>query len=327
MKRIFSLIFILFFLIANSAFSTEDEKAFQKAIQDREASLSAEYAKEALSDESQVIGVELIVAGKGPAFYSRWGHAILRFVKKDGDIYHDAAVSFLADMPTDREISTKEMYKKGILGEFKSQPVIKSSAKFWRDYVVFEKRPLLRYIIPTSPQLRHQLLETLKAWIKNPGLIGNYKFVTNNCAGIVVKLLNDSGFPHALTIMDKRVPTYLPNYLAWSTISAYPEIKEDYTQNETISFKTVPEELYSLCDNEACAEDLLNKEATVWSKDQLSEVNRMRDFVYWSIFADRSLDYVQEMTFKEDISKAPKRLVPTSGYLKHLQLLLFAHKN
>lgn len=47
-----------------------------------------------LSQEDSIIGLEAIVAaGSNDAFYSRFGHAMLRFVKADGVFATDSVLS------------------------------------------------------------------------------------------------------------------------------------------------------------------------------------------------------------------------------------------
>ncbi len=181
--------------------------------------LRAEVNSAAL-DPANVIGIEAIVAAASDgAVYSRFGHAMLRFVKADGDFTTDLVVSLEADVG-----SAKIDALKGLDGGYKTVPTIDSFGDFWVKYVMTEERPLQRFIIPSTPEMRATLLSTLQSWIKNPALAGNYTFLNNNCVGALASLLEKSGFPRTIG-MNPIIPTHLDGWLQHSFLSFYPGLE------------------------------------------------------------------------------------------------------
>lgn len=170
-----------------------------------------------LSQEDSIIGLEAIVAaGSNDAFYSRFGHAMLRFVKADGVFATDSVLSLEANV-ADTNIDAM----KGLFGGYTIAPTIQSLGDFWQEYVQTEERPLNRYVVLSTPVLRHKLLLELKAWYENPSLSGNYTFLKNNCVGALAKLLDDSGFPAAIG-MYPIIPTDFNDWLSHSLLSPFP---------------------------------------------------------------------------------------------------------
>jgi Domain of unknown function (DUF4105) len=170
-----------------------------------------------LSQESNIIGLEAIIAaGSDDAFYSRFGHAMIRFVKADGVFETDYVLSLEANVP-DNQINAM----KGVFGGYQVVPIVQSFGDFWEEYVQQEERPLSRYIVLSTPALRHQLLTQLKAWSENPKLSGDYTFLKNNCVGALAKLLDDSGFPTTIGIYPV-IPTDWDTWLSESLLSPFP---------------------------------------------------------------------------------------------------------
>lgn len=170
------------------------------------------------SDE--IIGLEAIVAdGTDDAFYSRFGHAMLRFVKADGDFATDIAVSLMADVDMQNLDTMKATF-----GGYPIVPVLNPMSRFWEEYVQTENRPLSRYVLVSTPTTRKKLIKTLKAWIENPKLAGTYTFIHNNCVGALAKLLETSGFPKTQAI-NPRIPTHFDQWLKQSLDSPFPVLR------------------------------------------------------------------------------------------------------
>lgn len=173
---------------------------------------------EELLAKKDIIGVELIVAGESDrSFASRWGHAMLRFVDSDGDWRNDYVISFVLDQ-TEEEMSTA----KALFGGYPIIPETKTFGEFWGYYSKGEARSLDRVIIPTDAKMRKKLLETFKKRSENVETLGSYTFLSNNCAGVLSKLLSDAGFPHQ---GKSSVPTKMEKWLQKSLMSPYPDIK------------------------------------------------------------------------------------------------------
>lgn len=172
------------------------------------------------ANADQIIGVEAIVAeGSDKAFYSRFGHAMLRFVKADGDFATDRVVSLVADVDMEELDAAKATF-----GGYRVLPLVRSLGEFWNAYVKTEGRPLSRHVILSNPELRQRLLQTLKAWIDNPDLAGSYTFLNNNCVGALARLLQRAGFPSEPGI-DPKIPMNMGVWLNRSFLSPFPALQ------------------------------------------------------------------------------------------------------
>jgi hypothetical protein len=174
-------------------------------------------------DANGIIGIEAIVAAQSNgAFYSRFGHAMLRLVKADGNFATDPVLSLEADVPANQVDAVK-----GLDGAYRVVPDLETFGNRWLDYVSVEERPLQRIIIPTTPAMRARLLETLVKWINDPSAAGNYTFLRNNCVGALSKLFEESGFPSPPGRINPIIPTNLNGWLSASLLSLYPTLEMD----------------------------------------------------------------------------------------------------
>lgn len=171
-----------------------------------------------ISKADKIMGIELIIAGPmHQHIESSFGHALLRFVERDGDVIQDSVLSFVAliDEPALN-------YKKGMLGGYPVFAQVGSFGEFIQHYLETEERPLDRYIIPTDSKIRKNIIETLKGWVSKPGGMGGYKFLSNNCAGVLVEFLKQSGLYTGLQV---PVPSLLPDQMKSRYLTPYPVIR------------------------------------------------------------------------------------------------------
>jgi hypothetical protein len=343
-----------------------------------------------IDQADSIIGLEVVIAaGDDKVFYSRFGHAMLRFVKADGDFATDSVLSLLAN-----EDVNQIKWSKGLLGGYGILPFISSMGEFWEEYVKIEKRPLRRYILVSSPEQRIQLIKTIKAWSENPKLAGDYTFLKNNCVGALSLLLERSGFPSGLGI-GPIIPTNFDEWLKSTLISPYPalevkntsslfddlstklqitlqdllsgqnwpaqsgevieknysdlqikqlliqitqmpeSIREYLVQNhnfnnggasleDVLVFKTVPQKLYKICEDQACIKDVILDAGQIWSKSELTDAFRKDDFAYW--LAMGSPTDPDGNLLKENYNEKPKqfqrRFWAFANNIKFYQLLL-----
>jgi hypothetical protein len=107
---------------------------------------------------NQVIGIELVIAaGADIRVESRWGHSMLRFVDNVRSANNDITLGFIADLET-----SKTNYLKGIIGAYPVFPILKTLGGFVEQYIKGEDRALERYVIPTTPQMRQELVQKLR---------------------------------------------------------------------------------------------------------------------------------------------------------------------
>lgn len=178
-------------------------------------------SRELRADGNEIIGLEALVAAAwdGGPIYSRFGHTLLRFVKADGNFSTDPVVSMEADVPANQVDLLK-----GLDGAYRVIPTASTFGSYWSRYVSIDERPIERYIIPSTPEMRTALLTTLDAWIRNPKLDGHYTFLDNNCAGALANLLEAAGFPSTIGF-NPIIPTDIDNWLKHSLLSFYPMLE------------------------------------------------------------------------------------------------------
>lgn len=173
-------------------------------------------------NKNKIIGIEYIVAsGTDDALMSKFGHSLLRFVDNDYNNSNDIVLGFEADLPSP-EIS----YMKGIGGGYESTIRFDSMQNYWQRYVRNENRPLLRYIIPSNAEMRSLLIDRLQKLNKNPELLGDYTFFSNNCAGLLANFFKDIGMARDLGKgLSGRIPTKLNDWLELSLLVPFRPIR------------------------------------------------------------------------------------------------------
>lgn len=162
-------ILLLSFCLVFSAFGNEVE--FSDQARDRMAFFMVRHQdivknnkknfKRLLSrlKKDQIIGLELLVAAATKArIESRFGHTLLRFVDKHGVAGDDIVLSFVADLDSPNLSS-----RRGIFGGYPVYPLLKTFRMFNRDYVKNDERALERHIIPTSLEMRKDLIFALES--------------------------------------------------------------------------------------------------------------------------------------------------------------------
>jgi len=169
------------------------------------------------SKENEIQGVELIVASStNRALYSRFGHAMLRFIDRDDDPLNDLMLSFVA-LIDEPQISLR----KGILGGYRILPLVKTTGDFWVQYVRDENRPLERWVIPTTEKERRELVESLENLVEE-GDSKKYSFFKNNCSRLLTEFLEFAGLPSVGHL--PRIPTHIPGFLDQNLLNPYPKV-------------------------------------------------------------------------------------------------------
>lgn len=112
----------------------------------------------------QIMGLELLIAepSQSSPLQSRFGHAFLRFVGSSGNPQlpsADLSVNFVANVHT-QQLSARA----GLVGDYAILPEVHPLGRSLNRYLAQEKRPLRRILIPSSPQMRADLIETLLTW-------------------------------------------------------------------------------------------------------------------------------------------------------------------
>ena len=290
--RPISLVLFCAFLSVANAFSSEYHC---DADCQNDLKRSQSVAEELSRSPDQIIGIELIVAaGSNTALESHWGHALLRFVSWANSWAQDYVLEFVANVN-----ESKASIRKGLTGGYASIPEFDSMKSDRQEYVTEEKRDLMRVIIPTSPEMRAKVVQTLLKWITHPAEnFKNYTFLDNNCGGMMTRFLQDAELPYEG--IRARIPSHIPRYLEKLLLNPYPEL---VIENEDV--QKVPTELYQLCSDEACISRISEIEQSLWSSEQLVKARHDR----------------QKIAEKE-LSHLPKSVAALPDLVAHFELLL-----
>lgn len=199
------------FLFSFNTFANDDFKEMLE----RYLEFNKQRAEYLVSTKDNIVGVEIIIADEANNLASRFGHALLRFVDKDGLWANDAVVSFGA-------LSEEENYSiwKGIFGGYPFLPQVMNLHEYWTQYTKTEKRDLKRYVLNLSPDQLDKFLNISFDYILHPEKLKNYTFTKNNCVGVVSKFLIEAG----LTVDDKQaiVPNNVHKWLKRNSLTVFP---------------------------------------------------------------------------------------------------------
>jgi hypothetical protein len=136
-------------------------------------------------DPDRLYQIDYLLAGKGDAASSRWGHSIFRLIfcrpgrplgpECRTDVAYHVVASFAANV-NDNLVNPI----KGVVGSYPSQLFFKRFHQVVEEYTKNELRELISLPIQLTPkQQRRMLLRFLELYWNYRG---NYRFLTNNCA-------------------------------------------------------------------------------------------------------------------------------------------------
>jgi hypothetical protein len=149
--------------------------------------------KGASLDPARIYSVHLLLAGKGEALMSRWGHLMFRLVicaperatvssECLKDEAHHLVIGFRA-----ASAEANYDYLKGLTGAYPSQIVVYTLSEIITEYPVTELRRLTSLPIHLDMSQKERFLRQVAELYWQYG--GHYRFLTNNCATDGMRLL------------------------------------------------------------------------------------------------------------------------------------------
>lgn len=167
-----------------------------------------------LGEDPAELHLELLIAEASEAqVASRWGHALLRFVDEDGDPFNDLVLAFGAELDRPRVSLWR-----GVVGGYTAVTLVRRMGWIYLDYVQEQGRSLDRVPLPSDPEHVAALLAALGE--RDREGLGPYTFFKANCAGLLVDLLVDAGFPRPDA--PARIPVHLDQTLAEVGVAPLP---------------------------------------------------------------------------------------------------------
>ena len=179
---------------------------------------SLEHLKFLQNHFDQIVGIEILVAGaKDNRPESQFGHTMLRFVMKDGDVFSDPVVTFGAEVN-----SAEPSIAKGLLGGYAVNYYIQTLGETYLSYLSAQERPIRRHVLPSNSAVRKSLVSKLVSWSQNPKEMGRYFFVGQNCTDVLFSLLDASGIKAPNPLI--AIPVSVSEMLTQSLLTALPHI-------------------------------------------------------------------------------------------------------
>lgn len=164
-------------------------------------------------------GLEIIIAG--PSLdrpESIFGHVLIRFLDDDQDPINDDVIGFQS-LHLDESVATIRAFE----GGDEVIPVVDTFAVYLQDYTLLQSRSTVRLILPSNQATILKIKQNFARMISVTELADTYKFQSNNCASVLLKLLGSSGYPTPWKLID--MPTYLDDRIRGAMITYSPNIE------------------------------------------------------------------------------------------------------
>lgn len=234
-----------------------------------------------------IYGVEILTAASsGNEVASVFGHSTIRLIVGD-DPLEDIVIgpeAFVDDPTID--------IPKAMAGGYTIIPRVMTFMDFLIQYHRGESRSLYRKIIPTTEQMRKNLIDAFLELNNNPISFGKdgYKFKTNNCASIVLKLLgrakiiNSTGDTGADKIeklsLLSLIPVLRPYTALFGVFSAdTPNMVVGYLQDQlyatTIPLSYVPAIDVFFDEMKKQGSWFLSKKSEKWSEKDIANLSKI----------------------------------------------------
>lgn len=237
------------------------------------ASLAAAFPSaraQAIPDPSEIVGFEILVAGScGTSFVCYYGHSFLRLVSSVPA--NDLVLGFYANERNPSGlIQNIQFTAQGILGMRLGLGLL-SFSKIFREYVIEDRRELIRLPLQVSPDVKIKLIKNLRELISTfqsrvPGTRG-YDILFNNCAGKIVQLLSQSGVP--TETFGIAIPLNLPAHLFRTYVAFYPPIRLSARDDFARAAEPLAAEFYQYCQTIECARVVVSEFSRYWQNQSI----------------------------------------------------------
>ncbi|MFP5386350.1 MAG: DUF4105 domain-containing protein [Bacteriovoracia bacterium] len=178
--------------------------------------INQEKIKVITAHRNRIKGVEIIVADRAENIASRFGHGLLRLVDDDNSWFNDPVISFSA-LSYDKNYSIR----KSIFGGYEVTPQVQTLYEFWKQYTENEERDLKRFVINLNGNDLDKFLDTLFKFMQEPELLDDYKFLSNNCIGVITKIFVKAGLTQSNKIA--KIPSKVSGWIEKNNLSLYPD--------------------------------------------------------------------------------------------------------
>jgi hypothetical protein len=238
--------------------------------------LVAPFANAAsFENPEDVVGFEVLMADKCEhGMECMMGHTFLRMVRRDGPARRDLIFGFTTpEGPPDSIPGIIAFGARAAFVGLRLLPSVSNVASVYRSYSVDEHRDLTRIPLQMTSENKRRMLENLETIFSPESKITRdaknraYTYLFDNCAGLLIKLLKDSGMPNES--FGIAIPMNVPAHLFRTYNALYPEIRIAKDSEFAGNFDALPEAMYQFCDDEACAHTVRATFATTWPGQEI----------------------------------------------------------
>lgn len=232
-----------------------------------------------------VLGFEVLVASScEKGFQCAFGHSLIRVNRKSGIASEDIVLGFSTSAPEPETLSEKISFSIKSVTGLPLTFEVTDLKTVYSNYSLRERRNILRLPLQVTKENKDVLIRNINRLFFPDGeepdmaMVAKkqtaYNSLFNNCAGEIVSLLNESGFPKEL--FGVALPSNLPAHLYRTYVSLYPGIMTELNGGLESQFASLPDAFYQLCTTLECATSVVSSFQNYWPGKQIEFPNYER---------------------------------------------------
>ncbi|CAN5532551.1 hypothetical protein BH10BDE1_BH10BDE1_17870 [soil metagenome] len=227
-----------------------------------------------MASPDDVAGFEVLMADKcDHGMECAMGHTLLRMVRRDGPAGSDVVFGFTTSEGPPKSIPGFISFSVRALIGIPLAPSMTNLKTVFQVYSVQENRQLSRIPLQMTGENKRRMIENLQTIFSDDSEFSRnkkntaYNYLFDNCAGLLVKLLKDSGLPNES--IGIAIPMNVPAHLFRTYNALYPEIHIARGSLFASNFDALPEAMYQFCDDAACASNVRATFAKFWPGQEI----------------------------------------------------------
>jgi hypothetical protein len=225
-------------------------------------------------DADEIVGFEVLLADRcDQGMECAMGHTFLRMVRRDSPAARDLVFGFTTTEGPPGSITGLIAYSARALVGLRLLPSMTSLANVYRSYVEDESRDLIRIPLQMTDENKRRMVENISMIFSPDSKYSRdekntaYNYLFDNCAGLLVKLLKDSGMPNeSIGIAN---PMNVPAHLFRTYNALYPELRVTKNYRFGRKFDALPDEMYQFCRDVECALKVRSTFPRIWPGQEI----------------------------------------------------------
>ena len=211
-----------------------------------------------MATTEDVIGFEVLMADKcDHGMECAMGHTFLRMVRRDNVAGSDLVFGFTTSEAPPKSIPGFISFSARALIGLPLAPSMTNLKTVFQVYSEQEARQLSRIPLQMTKENKRRMIENLQTIFSDDSEYSRnkkntaYNYFFDNCAGLLVKLLKDSGLPNES--IGIAIPMNVPAHLFRTYNALYPEIQIAKGSHFADNFDALPDAMYQFCNDATCA--------------------------------------------------------------------------